>query len=131
MDSIRIHLGPMPPMLREMIDGLLTGESDMTVVGNSYGTEESLLAASSAGADVLIAQESSLNSGCVGAVLTGNPSAILTISAGGDGGTSVKLIRDSVSLTGTGSSPLADTVREILTRHSRFRPGDDDMNELN
>jgi hypothetical protein len=117
MDSIRVHLGQMPPMLRAMINDLLAAEPDIAIVGNSYGGDDSLLDADADRADVLIAQEAAVSTGCMGVVVAGTPCAILTISESGHTGTGVKLVRDPVSLTGSGTA-LAGAVREIVARHS-------------
>jgi chemotaxis response regulator CheB len=117
MNSIRIHLGPLPPMLRTMINDLLEEEPDMTVVGNSYAGEDSLVAASADKADMVISQEqTSLSDTCLSAIITQNPAAILAISPNGNGGTSVNFVHKTVSLDGAGTSALANTVREILGR---------------
>ena len=117
MGPIRIHLGQMPPMLRAMINDLLTAEPDMAVVGNSYAGDDSLLAASSESAELLIAQEqTSLGETCLSAVITDSPAAILAISTSGNSGTSVNLVRRPISLEGTGALALPDTVRAILGR---------------
>lgn len=118
MNSIRIHLGPLPPMLRTMINDLLEEEPDMTVVGNSYAGEDSLVAASADKADMLISQEqTSLGDSCLSAIVTQNPSAILAISPHGNGGTCINLVHRTISLDRAGTSALANTVREILGRH--------------
>lgn len=117
MRPIRIHLGQMPPMLRTMINDLLATEYDMAIVGNSFAGDDALVAASTQGADMLIAQEpTSLGDTCLSAVITENPAAILAISANGNSGTSVSLIRRPISLEGADASGLADTVRAILGR---------------
>ena len=102
-------------MLRTMINYLLEAEPDMAVVGNSYAGEDSLLAASTEMADMLISQEeTSLGDTCLSAIITNNPSAILAISTNGSGGTSVNLVRRPISLDKAAGSALADTVRDIL-----------------
>lgn len=114
MNSIRVHLGPMPRMLRAMVNDLLSAEPDMTIVGNSYGAQDSLPAASAEGADILIAQEQASHSGtCTAAVLFGAPAAILAVAADGRHGTGVNLVRQPISLNGGGLS-LPDAVRKLL-----------------
>lgn len=114
MNSIRVHLGPMPRMLRAMISDLLSAEPDMTVVGNSYGAQDSLPAASADDADILIAQERTSHPGtCTAAVLCGAPAAILAVAADGRHGTGVNLVRQAISLDGGGLS-LPDAVRTLL-----------------
>jgi hypothetical protein len=113
MNSIRVHLGPMPQMLRALINDLLSAQPDMTIVGNSYGAQDGIPAASAEGADILIAQERPSHSGtCTAAVLFGVPSAILAVAADGRHGTGVNLVRHAVRLNGGLSLP--DAVRELL-----------------
>ena len=114
MNTIRVHLGPMPRMLRAMINDLLSAEPDITIVGNSYSARDSLPAASSDSADILIAQERAADScACTAAVLSGAPAAILAVAANGRDGTSVNLVRRSISMNGGGLS-LPDAVRTLL-----------------
>jgi hypothetical protein len=114
MNSIRIHLGPMPRLLRTVINDLLSAEPDMTIVGNTYGIQDGLPAASAEGADILIAQERASDSGaCTAAVLSGVPAAILAVAADGCRGTGVNLVRQPISLNGGGMS-LPDAVRDLL-----------------
>lgn len=116
MSAIRIHLGPMPRMLRAMINDLLNVEPDMTVVGNSFSDETSLSEASAEHADILIAQASAaVPATCTAAVLSGSPTAILAVEADGNNGTGVKLVRRPISLSGGGSS-LAEAVRSLLAQ---------------
>ncbi len=114
MNPIRVHLGPMPRMLRAMVNDLLSAEADITIVGNSYGVEDSLPVASAQGADILIAQERASNpDSCTAAVILGGPAAILAVAADGRHGTGVNLVRRPISLNGGGSS-LPDAVRNLL-----------------
>lgn len=114
MNLIRVHLGPMPRMLRAMINDLLSAEPDITIVGNSYGAQDSLPVASAEGADILIAQERASHPGtCTAAVLLGAPAAILAVAADGRHGTGVNLVRQPISLNG-GDLSLPDAVRKLL-----------------
>jgi hypothetical protein len=86
----------------------------MTIVGNSYGAEDSLPAAGADRADILIAQERASHDGtCTAAVLSGAPAAILAVAADGRHGTGVNLVRQQISLNGGGLS-LPDAVRNLL-----------------
>lgn len=116
MSSIRVHLGPMPRMLRVMIHDLLSAEPDMTIVGHSYAPRDGLPAASALGADILIAQERpAVPDEWTAAVLSGSPAAILSVARDGRSGTSVNLIRQPICLNGGGVS-LPDAVRRLLDR---------------
>lgn len=114
MQMIRLHLGPLPPMLRAMITDLLGPESDMMIVGNSDASEDSLLAANAERADILITQDSSVDQSCLTAVIESTPATILAIASNGDTGTSVNLVRSAVSLASPEMSSLADTVRQVV-----------------
>jgi DNA-binding NarL/FixJ family response regulator len=113
MSHIRVHLGEMPRMLREMITNLLSSEPDMTVVGHTSKTGESLSTAHAERADIVITQEhASPEESCTAAVLSGAPAAILAVAADGQDGTGVSLIRRSISISAEGST-IADAVRQL------------------
>ena len=113
MNPIRVHLGPMPRMLRSMISDLLASEPDMTVVGNSFDAQESLHEASAQSADILIEQERAANHRtCTAAVLSGAPAAILAVATDGHDGMAVNFVRQPISLNCEGSLPNA--VRQLL-----------------
>jgi hypothetical protein len=118
MNLIRVHLGPMPRMLRDMINDLLSAEPDITIVGNSYDAQDGLPTASAQGANIMIAQERASQPGsCTAAVLSGAPGAILSVAADGRSGTSVSLIRQPICLNGGGLS-LPDAVRNLIERQA-------------
>lgn len=116
MTTIRVHLGPMPEMLRTIIGDLLGNETDLVVVGSSAPGEDALRQAQKDDADVLITdyrgrQASSLLDG----LLSATPISVLAISNDGQSADAVCLIRrHPVSLGQGGQSRLADTVREIV-----------------
>ena len=130
MNPIRVHLGDMPRMLRTMINDLLTAETDMTIVGNTFDDEDSLPAASAEHADILIEQRHArFDDSCTGVVLSGAPAAILAVAADGHEGTGISLIRRPINLGGNGSS-LASAVRELLTSPAALsRPDQDPLEE--
>jgi hypothetical protein len=116
MSLIRVHVGPMPRMLRAMINDLLKAEPDMAIVGNSFADEDSLCEASAQSADVLIARDTASEPGtCTAAMLSGSPSAILAVAVDGHDGTCVNLVRRAINLNAEGSS-LPDAIRELLSR---------------
>ena len=62
MNQIRVHLGPMPRMLRSVINDLLASEPDVAIVGNSQDGRPSFVAASAERADVLVTSQPSRES---------------------------------------------------------------------
>ena len=114
MNPIRIHLGPMPQMLRAIIGDLLGGETDLLVVGRSEQGQDMLRMATEEEADVLITHDRARKDNlCLNRISAAAPLAILAISDDGQTANAVGLSRWPVALNGGGASGLAEAVREI------------------
>ena len=120
VNPIRIHLGPMPEMLRTIIGDLLRQETDLVVVGQSGEGQDTLRSAQDERADVLIAHnQPHPDSRCLDTILAATPISILAISGDGRTADAVNLLRRPVALNGGGQSGLADAIRQIAD----FRSG--------
>lgn len=117
MTPIRIHLGPMPEMLRTIIGDLLGGEDDLLVVGRSNEGDDTLAMAKQNEADVLITNDRA-NQGSLGLdrILAAAPLSILAISDDGRSADAVGLLRTSIALNDDKSSGLTEAVRELAHR---------------
>ena len=114
VNPIRIHLGPMPEMLRTIVSDLLGREQDILVVGRSHEGEDTLRRAKDEQADVLITHEQEgQHNLCLGQILAATPLSILSISGDGRSADAVDLVRRPVTLNGSSASALADAVRVI------------------
>lgn len=114
VNSIRIHLGPMPKMLRTIVGDLLDCEKDLLVVGQSERGQDTLQMVQDERADVLITQDRARNDNlCLDRILTAAPLAILAISDDGRTADAVGLVRRPVILNGGDRSGLAEAIREI------------------
>lgn len=114
MPPIRLHLGPLPPMLRTMIRDLLSGEPDMLVVGDSEATDNSMLAARAEQADLVITHERAADRSCLGELIRDDAPKILAISPDGESGKSVRMMREPYSLSRGNCSSLAQAIRQIV-----------------
>ena len=111
VSPIRIHLGPMPEMLRSIVDGLLAEEPDLVVVGRSARGEDALLQARAEQAEMLITAEGEhADSRCLGAILSGPPLSILAIARNGRDGTAVSLAGRQIDLDRSGGA-LSEAIR--------------------
>ena len=115
MSTVRIHLAIESPLLRRMITDLIATEDDMEIVGFADGREESLVAARSEGANMIITQEErARGDACLRAILCGVPLTILAIDPGASAGTSINLVSKRVSLEASGGNMLAEAVRKAV-----------------
>lgn len=114
VNPIRIHLGPMPEMLRTIVGDLLGRETDLLLVGHSERGQDTLQLAQDDQADVLITQDRSRNDSlCLDRILSAVPMSILTISDDGHTADAVGLVRRPIVLNGGDRSGLAEVIREI------------------
>lgn len=117
---IRIHLGPMPAMLRTIIGDLLGHERDLLVVGSSVTGQDVLRRAQDDRADVLITHDRDGDEGrCLERILSSSSLSILAISADGHRADAVDLVRRPVDLDGDRRSRLAEAVREITAHRGQ------------
>jgi len=113
VESIRIHLGPMPTMLRSILGDLLRQHPDMVVVGESAPSEDSLKTARDERADLLITEDGAGGSGtCLDAILKGPRLGIVALSADGRRASAVNLVRQPI-LDDEEQQSLADAIRRI------------------
>jgi hypothetical protein len=123
MNPIRIHLGPMPEMLRSIVTDLLGAESDMLIVGRSEAGQGALHDARRGFANVLITQDGEEgDSGCLEAVLSPGPLAVLAVSADGHHAAAVNLVRRSIPLDCESGPALAAAVRSLTHEEERAAP---------
>jgi len=123
MSPVRIHLGPMPEMLRTIVTDLLRGEDDMTIVGSSNDGAGALFDARNAGADVFITEQSAGEGhGCLQAILAPRPLAIFALSSDGTTAAAVSLVAQSTPLGLDSGQALATAVRDLARRLSASPP---------
>src|SRR5690349_16662595 len=100
LTSIRVLIGPMPQMLRAIIDELLAHEPDLVIVGSSNDPHLALRDAREVGADVLITQSAELGQEtCLEAVTAGPPFSILAIDTSGHEAAVTKVVRRPIGLS--------------------------------
>ena len=116
MDTVRIHLADMSPLLSQMITDLLAAERDIEIVGCGVGAEGSLVAARAERANMIITQaQVPVQEPCLGAIVDDLPLTILAITASGSATTSINFSRRTLQL-GEGAATLADVVRKAAER---------------
>ena len=112
MSPIRIHLGPMPEMLRTIITDLLHQEPDLVIVGRSGPGQDPLRSACDDHANVLITQDrSDAPAGCLDTILSAAPLGIFALSADGQNASSVRLVRQPVAPDSLKQADFADAIR--------------------
>lgn len=123
MSPIRIHLGPMPEMLRAIITDLLRSEADIEIVGRSNDGRGALGEARDDRADVLITEDKAQSPpNCLDAILSPPPLAVLAVSADGRNAAAVSLVRQSIPLESGPGPALAAAVRELAGRLGAATP---------
>jgi hypothetical protein len=121
LDPIRVLIGPMPDLLRGMIEDLLSSESDMIVLGRSDDSAGALEAAFGARADMLIMQESEDGgTGLLHAIVEAPPFSIFAISPSGRHATAVNLVHEAVAFDTSSRTAFAAAIRRI----ARSRPAE-------
>ena len=114
LDPIRVVLGPMPDLLREMIEDLLSCESDMVVLGRFGDSAEALETACAEHADMLILQEDERrSSGLLDAIVGAPPFSIFAISPSGRDATAVNLVHEAVAFDSSSRTAFAAAIRRI------------------
>lgn len=117
LTPIRIHLGPMPPMLRAIVDDLLARESDLLVTGSSRVGEDPLIRAREERADMLITQDGGGGGAtCLEAILSGPPLSVLAIAPDGREAAAVSLVRQPIDIEGETDAAFADAIRRVAWR---------------
>lgn len=112
MGPIRIHLGDMPPMLRTIVDDLLSAHPEFLVVGYTGPGEDPLVLARRERADVLITEDRSRNgTAAIDAIISGPPLCIFAIAQDGRNAAAVDLVRRPVNLETGRKAAFADAIR--------------------
>jgi DNA-binding NarL/FixJ family response regulator len=125
-DPIRVLLGPMPDLLREMLEDLLSCESDMVVLGQSETATAALTSACEANADMLIMQsEPHEKQGLINSIVEGPPFSIFAISATGEHATAVRFVHEDVVFDASSRSTFAAAIRRVArSQVSSTAPGE-------
>lgn len=114
MNPIRVHLGPMPEMLRAIIGDLLSIEPDIVIAGTSAHHRDCLKEARDGQAEILVAQDVPHDgSTCLDLILAGPPLGVLAVSPGGQSAAGVSLTRQPITLDKGSPSILADAIRRM------------------
>jgi len=114
MIPIRVHLGPMPEMLRTIMADLLSQSPDIVIAGESTRADESLMQARGECADVLVTQDPiQMGAGCLDLVLADPPMGIFAVSADGRSASGVTLRRRRIQVESQGRSTLAEAIRQM------------------
>jgi hypothetical protein len=95
--AIRIQLGPMLPMLSEIVIQML-GESDTIIIGQNAPGEDLLAAARRAGAQLLVVQSQPGANEAVEQIFALRDLSILMISGDGRQGRLVRFAQEDVAL---------------------------------
>jgi len=114
MIPIRVHLGPMPEMLRTIMGDLLSQAPDIVVAGESARSEDSLCQAREERADVVVTQDpTQAGASCLDLVLADSPMGIFAVSADGRNASGVTLRRRRISVESGGHSILVEAIRQM------------------
>jgi DNA-binding NarL/FixJ family response regulator len=125
-DPIRVLLGPMPDLLREMIEDLLSCEPDMVVLGRSEDAAAALAAACRAPADMLIMQAGEdRKSGMLDAIVEAPPFSIFAISPSGKDARAVNFVHEAIAFDTSSRTAFAAAIRRIArSSPARVSPGE-------
>jgi len=117
LDPIRIHLGPMPGMLGNILSDLLGSEPDIMIVGRSTNRNDCLADARAAAASVIVTREAvGDGSDCLGLILAEPPLGLLEVSHDGQSAAGMSLVREPVQLNDGGPSGLSEAIRRIAAQ---------------
>jgi len=111
MDSIRVHLGTMPPMLREIISDLLSAEADVEIVG--FGDHDSPSFVAAAEADVLLTAQPPSGTD-LAALVEGQTRAVVVLSPERNACLAVTLTHRELPLESV--ADLSKVLREAIPR---------------
>jgi hypothetical protein len=127
VNPIRVHLGPMPPMLRMIVGDLLGREPDIVIAGSSARDGDCLREARDEQAEIVIAQDVQHGgSTCLDLILAEPPLGVLAVAPDGHSAAGVTLARQPITLETGSPSILADAIRTMaaeLGLRSAQRPG--------
>lgn len=113
MSPIRVHLGPMPEMLRTFIEDLLSVDRGIVVVGHSDEQNQVFQHAREQGADMLIAQVGgNVGHSSIDTVLSAAPVKIFAIRPDGKNAEVVNLTRHAVALDSERQAVLGEAIRQ-------------------
>jgi len=104
----------MPDLLREMIEDLLSIETDMVVLGRSDDPAAALATSCNECADLLVMQsEKDEGTGVLEAIVRAPPFSIFAISAAGTDATAVRLIHENVVFDASSRAAFAAAIRRV------------------
>ncbi len=113
MNPIRVHLGPMPEMLRAIIGDLLAAEPDVEIVGIGDHENPSLAAARANGANILLSTlPSDTNDPSLAAVVEAQPLTVLALTPDGKACMAITLNRRELPFGGDSMAGLLKAIRE-------------------
>lgn len=114
--AIRIVLGTMPVMLRDIIWGVLAGEPDMVIVGDTRTDEELIDVLMSEAADVVVVQQA-LDGGRDGPFLHGRKAVatVLCLSPDGRSATLYELQSRRTTIVKVSPDGLRSSIRNTLS----------------
>ncbi len=119
MNPIRVHLGPMPQMLRTIIGDLLSREPDIVIAGTSAHHRDCLREARDGHAEIVVAQDvPNEGSTCLDLILAEPPLGVLAVSPNGHSAAGVSLARQPISFNKGTPSILADAIRRMAAELS-------------
>lgn len=114
MNPIRVHLGPMPDMLRTILSDLLSQSSDIVIVGESVRHEDSLPKAREEHADVLLTQDRTpAGDNCLDLILAEPPLGIFAVAGDGRSAAGITLLRRRISVESNGRSTIVEAIRQM------------------
>ena len=114
VDLIRVHLGPMPEMLRMIIGDLLSRETDIVIAGQSTRHADCLRDARGGRAEIVIAQDLRHDgANCLDLILAEPPLGILAVAIDGQSAAGVSLTRKAIALRTGSPSILAQAIRRM------------------
>lgn len=124
-DPIRVLLGPMPDLLREMLEDLLSCESDIVVLGQSETGTGTLTSACEANADMLIVQsEPDGKEALLNSIVEGPPFSIFAISETGEHAKTVRFVHEDIVFDSSSGTTFAAAIRRAArSQVSRPEPG--------
>jgi hypothetical protein len=116
MSPIRVHLGPMPDMLRSLITDMLSAARDVEIVGMGDLESPSLAAARAEGANILItSQPCNATDPSLAAVVDAQPLTVLVLRPERKSCVAVTLTHRELPLDGKNIAGLAETLREATS----------------
>ncbi|HEU4651786.1 MAG TPA: hypothetical protein VFS49_10265 [Croceibacterium sp.] len=119
MSPIRVHLGPMPEMLRTIIGDVLHREEDIVITSESARHEHCLREARGRHADVVVTQDRPAGGDdCLDQILARPPLAVFVVSPDGRSADGISLARRPIALGAESPAVLAEAIRRMAAELS-------------